>query len=142
MKYILISLLCVLGCDIKTINTDEIKNKTDLLLDKIANGTANEDFLVEYFPIEQTEGIMYDLKNKCDFKNRHGHFLNEYYSADKSKLSLIYEYYLKCDSIRFIISYKLNEVVELCEFKMEPIEKPNAMITDSTKCLLYSTTAK
>lgn len=131
-------LLFAYGCHFQSSNKVDLKRKSDLLLDKIADGTANEEFSVKYFPIEQTKAIMYDLKNKCDFKNRQGHFLNEYYySADKSKVSLIYEYYLKCDSIRFILTYNIGDSVELYEFKMEPIEKPNAMIADSAKRLSY-----
>lgn len=71
---------------------------------------------------------MYDLKNKCDFKNRQGHFLNEYYAADKSEVSLIYEYYLKCDSIRFILTYNIKDSIELYGFKMESIKKANPMV--------------
>lgn len=130
-------LLSACGCHFQSSNKVDLKRRSDLLLDKIADGTANEEFSVKYFPIEQTEVVMYDLKNKCDFKNRQGHFLNEYYSADKSKVSLIYEYYLKCDSIRFILTYNFGDSVELYEFKMEPIEKPNAMIADFSKCLSY-----
>lgn len=138
MKYFLIVLLLVgSGCKIQTVTTNEIKQKADSLLDKIADGTANGEFSVKYFPIEQTEVLMYDLRNQCDFKNRQGHFLNEYYTADKSKVSLIYEYYLKCDSIRFILTYNCVNSIELYEFKMEPIEKKNPMITDSTKQLSY-----
>jgi len=134
-KYYLIILFWTYGCDVKSTNKVEFKDKADALLDKIANGTADEEFPVKYFPFEQTKAIMYDLRNKCDFKNRQGHFLNEYYSTDKSKVSLIYEYYLKCDSIRFVLTYNIKDSDMLYEFKIEPIEKDNPMIVDQTKRL-------
>lgn len=134
-KFSFAILLLLLGCHIKSTNFDMVKERADVLLDKIADGTAENEIPIKYFPLEQTKIIMDDLKNKCDFKNRQGHFLNEFYSTDKSKVSLIYEYYLKCDSIRFILTYDLSKKIELCEFKLEPIEKDNQMIIDSNNRL-------
>ena len=68
-----------------------MKEKADSSLDIIADGKANREFPIKYFPVEQTKVIMYDLKNEYDFANRQGYFLNEYHSADKSKLSQIYK---------------------------------------------------
>ncbi|MGN7787352.1 hypothetical protein ACTJIJ_22650 [Niabella sp. 22666] len=139
MKYYFwIILFCTLsGCHLRTANISEIKAKADALLDKIADGTAEEEFSTKYFPIEQTKTLMYDLKNNCDFKNRHGHFINEYFSADRSRVSLIYEYYLKCDSARFILTYNLVGKNELDGFRIEGIEKENPMVNDQVRRLKY-----
>ena len=125
------------ACRVTTGNIEDLKQKAEILFEKISNGNARNEFSPKYFPIDQTDAIMFDLKNKCDFKNRKGHFVNEYYSKNKSHISLIYEYYLKCDSIRFILTYKIADSIYLNEFKMEPIEKDNPMITDQSKRLTF-----
>lgn len=74
---------------------------------------------------------MQELREKCDFKNRKGLFINDFTVTQPGRktVSFIYEYKLKCDDIRFIISYDLTEDIELLEFKLEPVEKDNPMIT-------------
>lgn len=117
-------------------NSDEMKlakEKSDILLDAIGNGTANDMFPVKYFPKDQTVSLMSELRNNCDFKNRKGNFINDFYQkvvGGGDKIILIYEFYLKCDTIRFLISYteENNSEVELNGFKLESVEKPNNMI--------------
>lgn len=77
------------------------------------------------------------LKVKCDFVNRKGVFIYEYLQENyyNKKVSFVFEYFLKCDSIRFIITYKLGKEIELFEFNLEPIEKENPMITKPEKRL-------
>jgi hypothetical protein len=82
---------------------------------------------------DQTVSLMSKLKNNCDFKNRKGNFINDFYQkiiGGGNKIILIYEFYMKCDTIRFLISYieDNNSKLELNGFKMEPVEKPNNMI--------------
>ena len=142
-KLLIQSVLCILiaiivfACHVNVVNIDQIKSDTDSLLNKIADGTANAEFSTKYFPADQTEAILFDLKNKCDFKTRSGNFINEHYDKENSKLSLIYEYYLKCDSIRLIFTYNMKGKAELNELTMEPIEKKNPMVTDSLRQLKY-----
>lgn len=109
------------------------KEKSDMLLDAIGNGTANKLFPTKYFPEDQTVSLMADLKNNCDFKNRKGNFVNDFYqkvAGGYNKIILIYEFYLKCDTVRFLISYleKNSNEIELNGFKMESVEKTNNMI--------------
>lgn len=117
-------------------NSDEMKlakEKGDMLLDAIGNGTANEMFPVKYFPKDQTVSLMSELRNNCDFKNRKGNFVNDFYQkviGGNNKIILIYEFYLKCDTIRFLISYRgeNNRELELNGFKMESVRIPNNMV--------------
>jgi hypothetical protein len=118
------------GCD----NNNQISQariKADKLLNDISLGKAYDAFPEKYFPINQTHALMDELKNKCDFVNRKGTFINKYLqeTSNGNRISFIYEYYLKCDNIRLIITYKLGKDIELFEFNLEPIEKENPMIT-------------
>ena len=83
---------------------------------------------------------MYDLKNKCDFQNRNGHFINEYYPNENhqipERISLIYEYYMKCDSIRFILTYNIKDTVELYEFKKFNLVELFRLIFSHTRGLI------
>ena len=110
------------------------------LLDKIAAGTAIEEFPEKYFPKDQTVVLMYQLQNNCDFKDRKGNFINDYYEKNPEapdRVSFIYEYYLKCDSLRFIITYNLGPEIELYRFRIESIKKDNNMILKPEKRLKW-----
>jgi hypothetical protein len=137
---ILIILLVLLpACN----NSNKIKiakASADELLESIAAGSALELFPEERFPAEQAKVILTDLKNKCEFANRKGHFINDFYHKEingNDKLSLIYEFYLKCDSIRFILTYELNDKVQLHEFRLEPIQNDNSLIKNQEKRLKF-----
>ena len=57
----------------------------------------------------------------------------------KRETAYIFEYILKCDSLRFIYVYDMeNKEPELMSFKVEGIEQYNPMIIDPKKQLLYS----
>lgn len=135
---IIFFILVLSGC----INKDQVeqaRKMTEDLLISISSGNANDKFPEKYFPYSQTILLMSELKNKCDFANRKGNFINDFYQKRQGndRVSFIYEYYLRCDSIRFIISYNLGKEIELYEFKLEPIEKENSMITKPERCLKY-----
>lgn len=118
----------VAGCENYT-KVDQSKIKADNLLKKIALGNAHDAFSEKYFDVNQTHALMNELKYKCDFPNRKGGFINNYLqeTSKGTKVTFIYEFYLKCDNIRFIITYKLGKEIELFEFNLEPIEKDNSM---------------
>jgi hypothetical protein len=107
------------------------QEKSRELLDKIAEGSAVEQFPEKYFPRDQIVTLMDQLQNNCDFKDRKGNFINDYYEKNLGgvdRVSFIYEYYLKCDSIRFILTYSLGSQLELIGFRLESIKKDNNMI--------------
>lgn len=140
-RHLLVLTICVIilaGCE----NNDQVcqaKIKADKLLNDISLGEAYDAFPEKYFPANQTHALMDELKDKCDFANRKGDFINDYLqeTSNGKRISFIYEYYLKCDNIRFIVTYKLGKEIELFEFNLEPIEKENSMITKPERRLKY-----
>lgn len=140
-RHLLILTICVIilaGCE----NNDQVsqaKIKADKLLNDISLGEAYDAFPEKYFPANQTHALIHELKDKCDFANRKGDFINDYLqeTSNGKRISFIYEYYLKCDNIRFIVTYKLGKEIELFEFNLEPIEKENSMITKPERRLKY-----
>ncbi len=131
-------LFLLIGCSDDS-QIKQSKIMADKLLNDISIGKASSSFPEKYFPTRQTESLMKELKNKCDFANRKGIFINDYTEVSNGikRVSFIYEYYLKCDSIRFILTYNLGEGIELYEFKLEPIEKDNPMITKPERRLKF-----
>lgn len=130
--------LVLFGCmnpqDIK-----EAKIKSEDLIEKIAAGDALKEFPEKYFNTKQTEFILNEIKNKCDFANRKGHFINDFTMSDNghNRVAFIYEYYLKCDSLRMILTYNLDNEIELYGFNVEPIEKDNFMIKNQERRLKF-----
>jgi len=111
--------------------TQLARDKSERILDEIASGTAIDEFPEKYFPRKQTVFLMKQLEDYCDFKSRKGVFINDFYQKDLldvDKISFIYEYHLKCDNGRFILSFKLNKDIELYKFDIESVKKYNKMI--------------
>lgn len=122
-------LLCC-GCFERVKQMETAKRMSELLLDRIGEGTALDEFPEKHFPREQGERLLHALKEDCDFKNRKGVFVNDVTSTFNTqwRVSYIYEFMLKCDTVRLVLSYNLGKEPELVEFKIEPIEKHNPMI--------------
>lgn len=133
---LLILSLLMLGCSRHT-EIKEAKSMSDRLLKSIELGNAEIYFPEKYFSKTETIRILQYLKDYCDFKNRKGTFINDFYSIQDGefRVAFLYEYYLKCDSLRFILTYRVNPV-ELMKFKIEPIEKEIFMITSPKKRLV------
>ncbi len=109
----------------------EARSASDNLLERIGKGTAYEYFPEKYFPKAQSDKLLSDLKVNCDFANRRGGFVNDFYQkriGGEDEISFIYEFYLKCDSIRIITTYNIGSKMEVRRFKLEPIEKGNSML--------------
>ena len=137
---LIITFVFVIGCGMENKKRSEAKAKGDFLLEAIAEGKAVELFPKDLFPIEQTRAVMHDLQHKCDFKNRKGVFVNDNYQkiiGSTDIVSLIYEFYLKCDTFRIIVSYQLNDELKMQEFRLEDIEKSNSMIIHKDRQLKY-----
>jgi hypothetical protein len=138
MKIIAVTFL-IAGCSDNS-QIEHAKIMADKLLNDIALGTAYNSFPVKYFPPAQTKIIMDGLRNKCDFANRKGVFVNDFYQKrlwGYKRISFIYEYYLKCGNLRFILTYNLDDGIELYEFKYESIAKDNYMITKPERRLMH-----
>jgi hypothetical protein len=69
---------------------------------------------------------MQELRDNCDFKNRHGNYVKHVYHNDNDKIdkvAFVYEYYLKCDSLRFIVTYDLRDSIDLFSFVIEKMKR-------------------
>ena len=128
---ILIPIIILSTC--KNFSKEQAAQKaSEQVLVDISNGPAAKDFPTKYFPRDQSVAILADLKNKCDFANRKGNFVNDFYQSnpnDGDLVSFIYEYYLKCGKIRLILTYKISDEIELFNFRLEPTTKSNSMVT-------------
>jgi len=115
---------------------EEARLASDNLLNKIGEGIAFGYFPEKYFPKDQSDKVLTDLKVHCDFANRQGGFVNDFYQkriGSDDQISFVYEFYLKCDSIRVITTYSIGGRIEIHGFKLEPIEKENPMVLKRRK---------
>ena len=109
----------------------ESRPKAEKLFEQIADGSAIHEFSPKYFNTDTTLSLLSSLRRKCDLLNREGGFVGDMQGKTKNAHpvnTLVYEYRLKCDSLRFILTYKLEPPVELVGFKVEGIEKKNAIV--------------
>ena len=129
MKIIFLILIVVfIGCKDKKDNRAIAKAKADSLLEAIAKGEATILFPEKYFPKSQTVSLMKALKDTCDFSNRRGGFINTFsqknLAENKETINLVYEYYLKCDYIRFTITYFVDGTnLNLYQFSLSPVDQ-------------------
>lgn len=98
----------------------------------------DDDIVLKEFPEnnfkdrDQLRKTLTDIAQKCDWENRDGKFVDFFTMKDIEGINstaFIYEYYLKCDSLRFILIYNVDkDKPELFKMNIEPIEKENQMI--------------
>ena len=98
----------------------------------------DDDIVLKEFPeknfkdTEQLRKILTDIAQKCEWENRDGKFVDFFTMKDIGGINstaFIYEYYLKCDSLRFILIYNVDkQKPELFKMNIEPIEIENKMI--------------
>jgi len=72
-----------------------------------------------------------NILQNCYWKNKNGKFVDFFTEKNIGGIdqtAFIYEYYMKCDSLRFILSFNTENEPELMGFKFEPIETENPMI--------------
>lgn len=117
-------LLLSLGCGNNKIKL--AKAKADQLWKDVATGTAEKDFPEKHFPrTANFYAILADLKDKCDFKNRKGGLTGQRYQKDVTtaleKVIFVFDYYMPCDTLKFTLTYDLQQSVELYEFRIDPI---------------------
>jgi len=119
-------------------------NKAQAIADRVIENLLNEDIYKEfpekYFQKEQLEPIIGGLKQNCNWQNRDGKFV-DFFSHKRigriDQTAFIYEYYLNCDSLRFILSMNMENNPELMGFNVEPLENKNPMILFPRKQLKY-----
>ena len=82
---------------------------------------------------------------KCDWPGQRGKYVDfcSISTNDNRSIAYICEYFLKCDSLRFVMLYDLEpKESQLVKFQVEPLEKSNPMIIYSEKQLLPSKKAR
>lgn len=124
LVFCLLLLIVLSSCNNSKVK--EARQKAESLWMDIENGTADKDFPQKHFPEAELKPLLLDLKNKCDFKTRKGGFVKEIIHKDLKtsieNVSFVFDYYMKCDTIRFTLTYNLQNNVELYEFRIDPIE--------------------
>ena len=116
-------------------NTIQKANKAQELANSVIENLDSDavysKFPEKYFPKEQIQPIIGGIKQNCDWKNRDGKFVDFFSQKNVGGIdqtAYIYEYYLKCDSLRFVLSINMENEPELMGFHIEPLENENKMI--------------
>lgn len=136
--FILLGLLLVVGLLFYFGNKKLEKNR---LAEQNANyiiENLDKDEVLKEFPEtnfkdrEQLKNLLGGIKQNCEWNKRDGKFVDFYTMKDIGGINstaFIYEYYLKCDSLRFILIYNVDkEKPELFKMNIEPLETENRMI--------------
>lgn len=112
---------------------------SDYIIENFSSPEVSKMFPEKSFPKDQTEKLLTDINTFCDWENRKGKFVDFFTMRNNGKNStaFIYEYFLQCDSLRFVLIYNMDESEpELFKLNVEPIEKVSDMIKDPRKQLL------
>jgi hypothetical protein len=131
------------SCDVKEkIEMHEkARENADFIMENLEQQTITNQFPEKYFPRQQFKPFLDTLIKNCDFKSKKGKCVDFFSITNngKNQTAFIYEYILRCDSLRFIYMYDLEfSEPELFKLRIEGLEQANEMILDPTKQLLYS----
>ena len=125
-------IILLTGQESRTIDLQAIESGvSDYIVKNLDQTNITEKFPTKYFPKEQIEPILAGIRQNCDWKNKDGKFVDFFTSKNIGGIdqtAFIYEYYMKCDSVRFILSFSVEDEPELMGLNFEPIEKENKMI--------------
>lgn len=110
----------------------EAQQSAEELWAQIANGSAAGAFPQSHFPATDRDRILIHLKEDCQLQPKDGKLAGRRYFKDrKNKIetaSLAYEFPLRCDTVRFVLSYDLTkEPIELFQFRIDQIEDSNIL---------------
>ena len=117
------------------------KANADSIMNNLSKPEVIGQFPQKYFPREQVKPFIDTLVSHCDMERKQGKFVDFFTMLNngKSQTAYIYEYFLNCDSLRFIYVYDFETAKpELMYFKIEGLEQPNPMIIYPEKSLLNS----
>lgn len=135
-------MLLVISCSLKgrMEKQEKAKSITDHIMANLNNRDVVELFPEKYFPRKQIVPVIESLNKNCDLNSKKGKYVDFFtmVSNGKNQVAFIYEYILKCDSLRFIYMYDLDaKEPELYKFRIEPLEQKSELVIDPTKQLLY-----
>lgn len=136
-KYLILFLIIFSGCVDNELK-DKAQQKANLLMDNLHTEEAGKYFPEKHFPREEVKRISFEMNGYCDYSNRVGGFIDYNYesAAGTDKVIFFYEYFLKCDSLRFILKYDLQPDPELIWFGTEDLEIENPLIINRSNKLL------
>jgi hypothetical protein len=133
-KYILPAFLVVV---ILSCNT--YRDHSDYLMANLTKAEVMNSFDPALMDVEALDDQLQPLREDCDWENRKGKFVDTYWlqvmDRDQDRYGYIYEYYLDCDSLRFIYWYADPKQNCLVNLQIEPIEKPTTFVTYKRKQL-------
>lgn len=135
---ILLGLLLIVGLLFyfgnKKLERNNIAEKNaNYIIENLDNDEVYKEFPEANFKDrEQLKNLLEGIKKNCEWKNRDGNFVDFCTMKDIGGINstaFIYEYYLKCDSLRFILIYNVDkDKPELFKMNIEPLETENKMI--------------
>jgi hypothetical protein len=94
------------------------------LVENLCSDSAISYFSETYFSKDQIRSVLNGVRERCDYSHRKGGYRG--YSVESfenvDRASFIYEFAMKCDSVRFVFTYELREQPLLVSFIVEPME--------------------
>lgn len=118
---------------------DAGRKNADSIMDLMDNDAVLKMFPEKYFKPNQISTIIQPLRESCDWQKRRGKFVDFYMlnNGEEHDLAYIYEYFLDCDSLRFVLVYNTDGTKpELYSMKIEPLETENPLLVDPRKSIL------
>lgn len=103
----------------------------DNIIENLDSDNIYDEFPEKYFPKADIYPIVAGIVQNCDWPKRDGKFVDFFSQKNiggTDYTSFIYEYYMSCDSIRFIVTVAMEEELEVAGFRVEPLEQENPMI--------------
>jgi hypothetical protein len=105
---------------------NEARGKLKTLLKDIEKGTIYEDFPVKYYTKKQLDLLVTVLRDTCQFSKRRCSYFRETFESNlgrPDKAIFVFDCCLKCDSMRFTITYNLGDTVELHNFAVQKLSR-------------------
>jgi hypothetical protein len=138
---ILCAALFLVGCNWNEnmAKMDAARFQSDSIVDRL---NSTELFALLPDSIGQQKGyqtLQQTLSESCNWEKRRGKFI-DYYSVNQNgqrSIYFIYEYFLDCDSLRFLLHYDLEpKQPVLRSMNIQPLEQPCDFLVDPMKSIL------
>lgn len=141
--FILAIIASFISCGVQEKLEKHAKAQADaeFIMNNLNKPETIDRFPIKYFPREQFRPFLDTLTTKCDFDSKQGKFVDYFSMSNNGKYqsAYIFEYFLNCDSLRFIYIYDFEtKEPELFNFRIEGLEVENKMIINPEKQLLRS----
>ena len=119
------------GIYAKLVKHRKARDIADDVIVNLVEEDIYDRFLEEYFQREDLYPILEGFRRSCDWKARDGQFVNDVMRSNVGGTDVsvfLYEYYLNCDSLRFIITVNMEEEPILMGLDIQPIETENPLV--------------